>query len=156
MLDSLKQFLADLTGSKTHSQKHHFDVDDYRLAAAALMVHIMSIDGAIGDEERASLHQVLQRSYELGPDDTDLLIAEATCRDRESVDLYTFTSVVKHHLDDVGRLQVIRMLWEMVFADGIVHEFEDNMVWRVAELLGVSSRDRIRARKEVEAALQQG
>ncbi len=42
------------------------------------------------------------------------------------------------------------MMWEIVFADGEVHEFEDNVVWRVAELLGVSSRDRIRLRKRIE------
>ncbi len=43
------------------------------------------------------------------------------------------------------------MLWELVYADGEVNEFEDNVVWRVSELLGVSPRDRIRMRQEVEA-----
>jgi uncharacterized tellurite resistance protein B-like protein len=36
-----------------------------------------------------------------------------------------------------------------VFADGVVNELEDNMVWRTAELLGVSSRDRMILRKRV-------
>ena len=35
------------------------------------------------------------------------------------------------------------MMWELVYADGQVSEFEDNVVWRAADLLGVSSRDRI-------------
>jgi uncharacterized tellurite resistance protein B-like protein len=34
-------------------------------------------------------------------------------------------------------------MWELVYADGEVSEFEDNVVWRAADLLGVSSRDRI-------------
>jgi len=34
-------------------------------------------------------------------------------------------------------------MWELVYADGQVSEFEDNVVWRAADLLGVSSRDRI-------------
>ena len=41
------------------------------------------------------------------------------------------------------------MMWELVFADGKVHEFEDNLVWRVAELLGVSSQARIRLKQAV-------
>ena len=35
------------------------------------------------------------------------------------------------------------MMWEMIYADGQVSEFEDNVVWRAADLLGISSRDRI-------------
>ncbi len=35
------------------------------------------------------------------------------------------------------------MLWEVVMADGVIHEFESNLVWRTAELLGVSTRDRV-------------
>jgi uncharacterized tellurite resistance protein B-like protein len=35
------------------------------------------------------------------------------------------------------------MMWELVYADGQVSEFEDNVVWRAADLLGISSRDRL-------------
>jgi uncharacterized tellurite resistance protein B-like protein len=44
------------------------------------------------------------------------------------------------------------MLWEMVYADGNVTEFEQNAMWRVADLLAVSSRDRIALRERVAAA----
>jgi uncharacterized tellurite resistance protein B-like protein len=40
----------------------------------------------------------------------------------------------------------------MIYADHQVNEFEDNVVWRVADLLGVSSRERIGLRQQVEAA----
>ena len=43
--------------------------------------------------------------------------------------------------------------WQLVFADGKVHEFEDNLIWRVAELLGVSARDRVLLRKMVASRL---
>ena len=41
------------------------------------------------------------------------------------------------------------MMWDVVFADGVVSEFEENVVWRIAELLGVSNRDRIMLRQKV-------
>ena len=41
------------------------------------------------------------------------------------------------------------MMWEIVFADGRINEFEDNLMWRAADLLGVSSRDRIALRQRV-------
>ena len=46
-------------------------------------------------------------------------------------------------VNEEGRLRIIEMMWEVVYADGQVSEFEDNVVWRAADLLGVSSRDRL-------------
>jgi uncharacterized tellurite resistance protein B-like protein len=46
-------------------------------------------------------------------------------------------------VNEEGRLKIVEMMWELVYADGQVTEFEDNVVWRAADLLGISSRDRI-------------
>ncbi len=71
--------------------------------------------------------------------------------DKEAIDLYAFTSVLKRHLDAEARKAFIGMMWEIVYADGELHELEDNTVWRVAELIGVESRDRIEARRKAAA-----
>jgi uncharacterized tellurite resistance protein B-like protein len=52
-------------------------------------------------------------------------------------------------VNEEGRLRIIEMMWELVYADGKVSEFEENVVWRAADLLGVSSRDRIDLRHRV-------
>ena len=41
------------------------------------------------------------------------------------------------------------MMWELVYADGRVTEFEENVVWRAADLLAISSRDRIELKHRV-------
>jgi uncharacterized tellurite resistance protein B-like protein len=45
-------------------------------------------------------------------------------------------------------------LWEIIYADGRVSEFESNLIWRAADLLGISSRDRIELGRRV--ASEQG
>ena len=55
-------------------------------------------------------------------------------------------------LDDNGRLRMIEMMWQLAYADGAVSDYEDNLIWRVADLLGVSSRERIALRQQVAAA----
>ena len=60
---------------------------------------------------------------------------EAEAREEEAVDLYRFTSVLCAGLDQEGRQRIIEMLWEMAIVDEVAHEFEANLVWRVAELL---------------------
>ena len=148
MLNALRQFLADLGGAeKPVPAEGH----DERLAAAALLFHVVAVDGVVSGEERAILRDALMRHFQLDGAAADRLVTEAAAADRESVDLYGFTSILKARLDQAGRERVIEMMWRMVFADGAMHEFEDNVVWRVAELLGVPSRDRLRLKKAAQS-----
>ena len=56
MFEALRQFVSDLTaGHKDHGR---FDDDDYRVAAAALLVHAAMVDGVISELERSKLHSV--------------------------------------------------------------------------------------------------
>ncbi|KZL20687.1 Tellurite resistance protein TerB [Pseudovibrio axinellae] len=147
MLDALKKFFKELSIDKEDTNR--FSEDDERLAVAALMFHIIAVDGDIEQQELDQLKRVLQQQYELNEEDTKELMQLAKERDEEAVDLYRFTSVLKRKLEPAQRLKVIESLWEMGFADGSVHEFEDNTIWRVAELLGVSSRDRMQLKQQV-------
>ena len=147
MLDSLKNFISDLTGGEKHPAR--FEENDYRLAAAALMIHATTIDGKMTQAERGRLRAVLKARFALDDAATDELIDAATLAENEAVDLYHFTSLINRALDEPGRLGIVEMMWEVVFADGLVSEFEDNLMWRAADLLGVSSRDRIALRRRV-------
>jgi uncharacterized tellurite resistance protein B-like protein len=147
MISALKTFLAELTGE--HERREPIGEDRCRLAAAALLFHVIAIDGEVAEQEKAALRDLLKQRFELGDEDADNLIAEAETADNEAVDLYGFTSVLKQELDEADRERIIEMMWTLVFADGQVHEFEDNLIWRAAELLGVSSQDRIRLKQQV-------
>lgn len=147
MLDSLRNFISDLTGGDKHPVR--FDANDYRLAAAGLMIHACTIDGKMTASERQTLRDVLKARFSLDDHATEELIDVGTLAENESVDLYQFTRLINRSLDEAGRLAIIEMMWEIVFADGRVNEFEDNLMWRVGDLLGVSSRDRIALRRRV-------
>lgn len=119
-----------------------------RLAVAALLVHLAAVDGAVKPEERQALKAALQDFYDLSEDEVERLINEATHHDNEAVDFYRFTSALSS-LDTKQRIEIIRMMWQVVFADRKNHELEDNMVWRIAELIGVSARDRTTLRAQM-------
>jgi len=126
------------------------DDEEVKIAAAALLVRATVVDGEVSRSETEVLRDVLERRFDLDHGQAGRLITEAVEKEKDSVDLYGFTSVLTRHLDRPGRLKIVEMLWEIVMADGVIHEFEANLVWRAAELLGVTSRDRIRLRKSVE------
>ena len=125
------------------------DGDDPKVAAAALLFHVMDADGERSEEERVRLTQSLSETYGLSDAELDRVLEAGEAADREAVDLYAFTSVIKRELDEQGRLDFIRLMWEVAFADGVMHELEDNTVWRVAELIGISNRERILLRQDV-------
>jgi uncharacterized tellurite resistance protein B-like protein len=150
MLTDLRHFFAELTGGT--KPQHSFAENDYRRAAAALLVHVATLDGDLTEVKRRKLHAILGAQFALDAAATDALIAEAAADDREAVDFYHFTSLIMRTLDAAGRLRIVEMLWEMVYVDGKVSEFEANVMWRVADLLGISARDRIALRERVAAA----
>src|SRR5260370_41801395 len=92
MLESLKQFLADLAGGT--KPQHHFQDGDYRLAAAALLIHVSTIDGEASPAERNKLPLVLKSGFNLDDDATVELIGEASAANRGPVHLYQFTNLI--------------------------------------------------------------
>src|SRR5712671_2998603 len=142
MLDGLRHFIADVVSPGAH-ERQTCDDTGYRLAATALLVHVISLDGEPSEVEKRKLHSLLETRFGLDPGTADKLIASATLVEGEAVDLYHFTSVIMRSVNEEGRLRIVEMMWELAYADGRASEFEDNVVWRAADLLGVSSRDRI-------------
>ena len=124
------------------------DSNDPKLSVAALLVHLAAVDGTMKDAERNAIRGALMNRYDLDEQNVDRLIKQAAERDAEAVDFYRFTSGITQ-LPMEERIEIIRMMWTVVFADRQNHELEDNMVWRIAELIGVSSRDRTVLRNQI-------
>jgi uncharacterized tellurite resistance protein B-like protein len=147
MFETFKSFIAEFVDGEKHPSQ--FADDDYRLAAAALLVHAAAIDGEMSPSERDKLHTVIKRRFDLDDAATNELIDKATAAEHEAVDLYHFTHLLNRVLDEPGRARIVEMMWEIVYADGRRDELEDNLLWRAADLLGVSTRERIELRRRV-------
>src|ERR1700754_877258 len=118
MLAEIKRLFAELHRGGKHVS--HFGADDYRVAAAALLVHVASLDHDLTSSVRQKLAALLGERFSLTDELTGELIEAAVEADREAVDLYQFTHLLMHSLDEQGRLRVVEMLWEIAFADGSI------------------------------------
>jgi uncharacterized tellurite resistance protein B-like protein len=150
MLASFRKFLSEVMGGGKIPNR--FEHDDYRLAAAALLIHAAAIDGEISDVERKKLEGLVRRRFGLDQAATDELVAVATEAENDAIDLYQFTRLINRSVDEDGRRRMVEMMWEMVHADGRITEFESNLIWRAADLLGVSSRERIELGRRIAGA----
>ena len=147
MFDALKSFIAEVAGAEAPARS--FGEEDYRLAAVALLIHVANVDGQTDLAERRRLKTIIEERFGLDAKAASELITMGEQSDREAVDFYHFTSVLKRALDGDGCQKIVEMLWDIAFADGLVDEFEENTIWRIAELLGISTRDRVLLRHRV-------
>ncbi len=147
MFDAIMKFFGELSGDEPRSDD--FAETDYRLAAAALLVHTAGIDGGVSETERARLRDLIKQRFDLDDEATDRLLTRAEEADEKAIDLYQFITRLNRALDEKQRARIVEMMWQVVFADGNVTEFEDNLIWRAADLLHVSREQRIALRSRV-------
>ncbi|MBT3359769.1 MAG: TerB family tellurite resistance protein [Rhodospirillales bacterium] len=150
MISGLKSLLfgdGDGEGSKASGES------ELHLAAAALLVEAATMDGTFADAERETIGHVLRAHFNLEADAAEALIEKADAAVAQSVQILGFTKVIKDSLEPEERASIMEMLWEVAYADGELHDFEANLVRRVAGLLYVSDRESGEVRKRVLARL---
>ena len=148
MFGSLKTFISGLLEDTTQANNQD---RVHRLATAALLVRVATIDSDMSAARLGKLHAVLKSHFALDDVATAQLIDDAVAVNRNAIDLYHFTSQLKDATDEEGRRRIIKMMWEIVLVEGSANEFDNNVIWRAADLLGISSRQRIELRQYVAA-----
>ncbi|MGQ3210687.1 MAG: TerB family tellurite resistance protein [Shinella sp.] len=146
MFERLQQFLASLSGG---DGKPTFAADDPRVAVMALCIQVMEADGKVLEVEKKALRARFKEFYGVDEAELDALVAAGTDAESEAIDFFRFTSELKRQLSEEQRVDLIGLLWEIVYADGERSEMEDHAIWRIADLMGVSGRERIMKRQEV-------
>lgn len=145
MLGSLKSFFSNLVGHERQSPA----AGKLQLATAALLTRVATVHVEMSQARWAKLRAVLRSHFDLDDPATTVLLEESAAVNRTAVDLYRFTRELNQLLNDEGRRRLVRMMWEVVYADGRVNELEDNIIWRVADLLGVTTRQRVELRRQI-------
>jgi uncharacterized tellurite resistance protein B-like protein len=121
------------------------DVSALQRAAAVLLVIAARLDGNIAPDERDGIIRLLRTR--LGVTNAQALFVEADEEAAASTDFYQVTRIIKDRLEPQQRATIIEMLWEVAYADGEVHDYEANLVRRVAGLLHVEDRRAGEARR---------
>ncbi|WP_158240625.1 TerB family tellurite resistance protein [Telmatospirillum siberiense] len=146
MFDSLKSLFFGESGRSVAG-------DDPRLAAAALLVEAAMVDGTLEGAEGAQILRLLRERFGLPDTAARGLLDQARTLQGQSNQLFPFTKVIVDRYDAPQRISVIEMLWEVVFANGQLHDYEASLVRRVAGLLFVSDQDSGAARQRAMARL---
>jgi uncharacterized tellurite resistance protein B-like protein len=148
MINRIKALFAEPEGARV--ERH--SVDEIHLAAAALLVEAANLDESYDAVERDAVVTVLKSEFELSDGECDTLVEQAEAAQHEATDLYRFIRKFDANFGHEERLRLIEMLWRVVYADGVLHAYESNLIQRIAGMLHVTDRERSEARQRVLAA----
>ena len=125
------------------------DSDRLQMAAACLLVEAALQDDDFEAEEEAVIARHLAQRFELEETEAGELIGKARTKIEETHELYGLTRTIKTSFDYEERVELLEMAWEVAYADGELHDFEANLLRRLAGLLYIEDRDSGLARKRV-------
>ena len=118
------------------------------LASAALLIEVARADFEITPEELARLISLLATTFDMSPEDVELVTQQASDQVENAVSLHDFTRVINEHCSPEERNELIGLMWEVAAADGDLSKYEDHLIRRVADLLYVPHQEFIRLKHQ--------
>jgi uncharacterized tellurite resistance protein B-like protein len=145
---TLRQFFEERISLFRGTARDDTDVEHrLRLATAALFIEMMRADFEVHDEERRKLEALVRETLELDDDETRELLAAAEREVDVAVELFQFTRLIDEAFTPEQKAQVVERLWRIAYADDQVDRLEEHLVRKIANLLHVSHRDYIAAKR---------
>ena len=125
------------------------DLGDVRIAVCALFLEMARVDGEFSDEERSRILAILKNEYQLSDGDALALIQATDQELEQSIDLWQFTKRINQRYSDEEKINIIEMLWKIVYADGTMDKHERYLVHKLSGLLRLSHEELIDAKLRV-------
>ena len=148
MIDKLKRFFGKPQAKKFKdgipASEH-----DVRVAVCALFVEMARIDQRFTQTEMETILSILKAKYGLSEEHADALVAEADRELEQSVDLWQFAGLINENYSTQEKIEIIEILWQMVFVDGKMDEYEHYLMNKLKNLLRLSHDQLIDAKLKV-------
>ena len=125
------------------------NVRELHLAACALLVEAGRIDETFSKEEVSRIVAILKEKYGLSPADADAMMADAQRELEESVDLWQFAHLINENYTVEEKIELVEMLWRVVYVDGRMDAHEHYLMNKVKNLLRLEHRQLIAAKQKV-------
>jgi uncharacterized tellurite resistance protein B-like protein len=141
MIKTLKKMWGNSAQTPSRRQEH-----DISLAVTALMVQVMQQDDHLDNDEYHAIIQAIQHRFNLSEEEAQKHIKSATQAGNQANDLHQFTAPLIKAYSQKERIDIIRQLWLVAMADHHIDPYEEALIRKTAELLGVHHQQFIDAK----------
>ena len=149
MIDMFKSIIQAIKKEPSGAAEKTDSELELQIATCALLIEMAHADDECTAEEEAHIAELMQQRFGLSHDAFEELRSLADQRRQEQIDLWGFTSTIKKNFSAEQKMQVMEMLWSVIYADETLADYEDHLVHTLAKLLDIDHRDMINAKLKV-------
>jgi uncharacterized tellurite resistance protein B-like protein len=146
----MKNFLDNVFGAgRSDSPSKETSEHNLRVATAALLLEIAGVDEEFTEEERSVIIKALKDHFEVTTDEVDEILRATKRELDQQIDLYYFTNQINEHFDKDQKIEIIELVWRVIYTDDHLNGHEDFLVHRFAKLLRLHHSELIDAKLRI-------
>ena len=147
MIKKIKELISNLSDKDVQEESQ--DPSLINNACAALLIEIAYADKDFDESEKMSLKNSLMTTYKIDEIEIDELIIDASQSVQESTSLYGYTRIVNDEFSYDEKLNLLKNLWKIAYADGNLDKYEEHLLRKISDLIHISHSDYINIKLEV-------
>jgi uncharacterized tellurite resistance protein B-like protein len=124
-----------------------------QLAAAILLIEVSRADFEISSDEQQVIINVLTKQFSLSKDEADKILHYGLDEHDEYTSSHAFIRLLNEELDAQSKLGLLKGLWRVAYADGVLDKYEEYHIRKIADWLYLSHAEFIRVKHQVLAEL---
>lgn len=119
-----------------------------QLACTVLMYEVLRADMQAHERELEKIRAHVQCAFDLDLDATAQLMEKAKATSEEAISLHELIRAINDQYAAEDKKQLIKMLWDIAYADGELDPYEEHMIRKLADWLYVPHRAFIQTKHE--------
>ena len=138
MFSNLKTALQNFTSKDKNEDE--YEGEDIQ-AVIILLLEACQIDGNTGKVELEYIKNLLVHKFNFTSDQAEKNLLEALEKSDERVEIFSQIKIILNEMNHEERIDVIEMMWGVILSDGVIDDFEANLMRRMNGLLYVSGEE---------------
>ena len=147
MLNKIKRLLKQMEPLSERATQN--GGQELSVAAAVLFLEMIYADFEAAPEEKQRLKHILSSRFQLSEEQIQSLLEEAQQQRTARQDIWFFTNSIKQNFSREQKLQLLENLWQLIFADNTVDKYEDALIRKITNLIGLEHADMIQTKLRV-------
>tara|TARA_B100001173_G_scaffold60564_1_gene50924 strand:+ start:95 stop:547 length:453 start_codon:yes stop_codon:yes gene_type:complete len=150
MIKKIKDLISNFSSKEEIIEES--DLSSLNNACAALLVEIAFADKDFDETEKQALKQALIQTYDISESEIQEIIEDAETTVDESTSLYGYTRIVNDEFGYEDKLNLLKNLWKVAYADGYLDKYEEHIIRKISDLIHISHSDYINIKLEIREA----
>ena len=138
MFTNLKTAFQNITSKDKNEDE--YEGEDIQ-AVIILLLEACQIDGDAGKVELEYIKKLLVHKFNFTADQAEKNLLEALEKSDERIEIFSQIKIILNEMNHEERIDVIEMMWGVILSDGVIDDFEANLMRRMNGLLYVSGEE---------------